>query len=490
MDRLSINLSDYATSGNGFGSASRESVDALNKALMAGDITGRETANQFDASGAPLKVESLEKTLKHLTFRESDITFWKDIPKKPAYNTVEEFNQQSSYGQDRGGFNAEGELPEEEDSVYVRRAQLVKYLGTTRSVSHQMTLVNSVIGNIMQKTIKDGTLWLLRKLDQALFFGNEKLVGLEFNGFLAQQEQSDAWANRDEYLTSEHVIDMRGQALTEDAIESAANTIVENFGLATQIYTAPSVLSGFVKQFYGNKFIQPNTQALTNGIMGQRVQQFESQFGSIGLKQDIFFKKKPAKTAASEATSDKAPAAPTVNATAVPKGAANSKWTADDAGNVFYGVAAFNRYGESKITVISEAVAAVAGGAVDITITDGGGTHKASAYRIYRGYKGGAANGQLYPIMDVSLDDVTRGLDGASAGSIRDLNRFLPNTDQAMVLQFDNEVIEFAQLAPLMKMDLAMLAPAYRFMILLYGTPLLYAPKKMVRIINIGQFVR
>ena len=88
--------------------------------------------------------------------------------------------------------------------------------------------------------------------------------------------------------------------------------------------------------------------------------------------------------------------------------------------------------------------------------------------------------------MDVSLDDVTRGLDGATAGNVRDLNRFLPNCDQAMVMQFDDEVLEFAQLAPLMKMDLAMLAPAYRFMVLLYGTPLLYAPKKMVRIINIG----
>lgn len=486
MDRLSINLSDYATTGNGFGGASRESVDQLNKALSAGDITGRETTNMYDASGSPLKVESLEKTLKHLTFRESDIKFWKDLPKKPAYNTVEEYNQQISYGQDRGGFNAEGELPEEEDSVYVRRAQLVKYLGVTKSVTHQMTLVNSVIGNIMQKTIKDGTMWILRKLDQALFFGNEKLVGLEFNGFLAQHEQSDSWANRNEYFNSDSVIDMRGKFLSEDAIESAANSIVENYGLATQLYTAPSVLSGFVKQFYGNKFIMPNTQALQNGIMGQRVQQFESQFGSIGLNQDVFFKKKPAKTAQSEATSDKAPNAPTIEVKAVAAGAANSLFTTEDAGNVTYAVAAFNRYGESKLTIADAATAIVATGAADITITDGGGTHKASAYRIYRSETG--QTGTYYPIFEVSLDDVTRGLDGAAAGSVRDLNRFIPNCDQAMVLQFDNEVVEFAQLAPLMKMDLAMLSPAYRFMILMYGTPFLYAPKKMVRIINIGSY--
>lgn len=484
MEKLSINLADYT--GNGFGGASMESVDSLNKALQAGSITGRETTDMMDASGAALKVESLEKTLKHLTFRENDIKFWKDIPKKPAYNTVEEFNQQTSYGNDRGGFNAEGELPEEEDSVYVRRAQLVKYLGVTKSVTHQMTLVNNTIGNIMQKTIKDGTLWILRKLDQSLFFGNEKLVNLEFNGFIAQQEQSDSWQDRNAYLNSEHVIDMRGKSLSEDAIESGANSIVESYGLATQLYTAPSVLSGFVKQFYGNKFIMPNTQALQDGIMGQRVQQFESQFGPIGLNQDIFFKKKPAKTAQSEATSDKAPNVPTITVEAVAAGAENSKWDSDFAGNVTYAVAAFNRYGESKLVVASAATAVVAHGAADITITDGGGTHKASAYRIYRSETG--KTGTYYPIFEVSVDDVSRGLDGAATGKVRDLNRFIPNCDQAIVLQFDNEVIEFAQLAPLMKMDLALLSPAYRFMILLYGTPLLYAPRKMIRIINIGNY--
>lgn len=489
MNRLSINLADYANNGNGYGSVSHESVDALNKALAAGQITGRETADLTTAGGAPLKVESLEKTLKHLTFRENDIRLWKDIPKKAAYNTVEEFNQQISYGQDRGGFYAEGELPEEEDSTYVRRAQFTKYLGVTKSVTHQMTLVRSTIGDIMQKTIKDGTMWILRKLDQSLFFGNDKLVDLEFNGFIAQQEYSDSWANRSDYYNSEHVIDMRGKALTEDAIESAANSIVENFGLATQLYTAPSVLSGFVKQFYGNKFIMPNTQALSNGVMGQRVQQFESQFGSIGLNQDIFFKKKPAKKADAAATSDKAPNAPTVTAEAV-ETAAGSKWGVEDAGTVYYAVSAFNRYGESQLTVVSNPVAVVANGAADLAITAASNSvHRASAFRIYRTRKGASATSEFYPLFEVSLDDVTRGLDGAGAGKVRDLNMFLPNCDQALVMQFDNEVIEFAQLAPLMKMDLALLSPAYRFMILLYGTPLLYAPKKMVRIINIGQLV-
>ena len=494
MERLSINLSDYGYAaqqdGMHAGVGSMENVDQLNKALAAEDITGRDTTNLTTASGAPLKVESLEKTLKHLTFRENDIRLWKDLPKKAAYNTVEEYNQQTSYGANRGGWNREGELPEEEDSIFVRRAQLVKYLGVTKSVTHQMTLVNTMVGSIMERTIKDGTMWILRTLNQGLYFGNEKLVPEQFNGFLAQQQQSDAWASYDDYMNSEHVVDLRGKSLTEDAIESGANSIVENYGLATQLYAAPAVLSNFVKNFYGNKFIQPNTPALSNGVMGQRVQAFDSQFGQIGLNHDVFFKKQPSKSAASAATSTKAPATPVWDSSSpatVKPTIAGSKFASTDAGNVYYAVSAINRFGESKLAIHSTAVAAVAGCAIDLKFAAGVGTNTATAFRIYRTKVGGSATGEFYPLFEVSVSELTAGYDGASAGVARDMNHFLPDCEQAMLVQFDNEVIEFAQLAPLMKMDLAVLSPAFRFMILLYGTPFLYAPKKMVRFVNIGK---
>jgi len=498
MERLSINLADYGYAsqqdGLHFGAGSSENVDALNKALTAEQITGRDTADLTTASGAPLKVESLEKTLKHITFRENDIRLWKDLPKKAAYNTVEEYNQQTSYGANRGGWNREGELPEEEDSIFVRRAQLVKYLGVTKSVTHQMTLVNTMIGSVMERTIKDGTLWILRTLNQGLYFGNEKNIPEQFNGFLAQQMQSDAWASYGEYMDSEMVVDLRGSALTEEAIEAASNSIVENYGLGTQIYGPPAVLSNFVKNFYGNKFIMPNSAALTDGIMGQHVQAFDSQFGRVGLNHDVFFKKLPSKNSASAATSQKAPNKPiwdVTTPTAVPTAVSGSKWTSDDAGNVYYGVIGINRFGESDMAIYSTAaVTAVANGAVDLKFADGGGVNKATCYRIYRTKVGGSATGEFFPLFEVSLDDVTRGYDGGAPAVIRDMNRFLPDTDQSALFQFDNEVVEFAQLAPLMKMDLAVLSPAFRFMILMYGTPFLYAPKKMVRFINIGKFVK
>jgi hypothetical protein len=495
MRNLPITLSDYANSqanDQAFaGGGSMEDLNQLQKALEAGEITGRDTTNSTTDSGAPLKVESLDKTLKHLTFSKKDIVFWQNIPKKAAYNTVEEYNQLVSYGADRGGFNNEGELPQEEDSTYVRRAQLVKFLGVTKSVTHPMQLVNTMVGNVVQREIENGTLWILRKLDKALFFGDETIIPQEFNGFLAQQARSDSWSNLNDYNNSSNVIDCRGQSLKETFIESAANSIIENFGLGDQLYAPPAVLSNFVKNFYGNKFIQPNSPALSDGIMGQKVRQFDSQFGTIGLNWDLFFQKLPTKLITAAATSANAPSTPTVGGApiaAIPVDSL-SKWSASDAGNYFYAVSALNRFGESGLLSLSNvATAIVNGGAVDLEFTATAGPNATTGFRIYRSKKDVAAfNSDIYyPLFDISLAELTSGYDGGGAGFVRDRDRVLPNCDQALLVQQNNEVIEFAQLAPLMKMDLAVLSPAYRFMCLLYGTPFLYAPKKMVRLINIG----
>jgi hypothetical protein len=61
----------------------------------------------------------------------------------------------------------------------------------------------------------------------------------------------------------------------------------------------------------------------------------------------------------------------------------------------------------------------------------------------------------------------------------------LPNTYTAFIGQMTPDVLTFRQLAPLVKMDLATIAPAYKWMILLYGVPVIFAPLKWTRVINI-----
>jgi hypothetical protein len=492
---LGINLQQYQMGPTDvalFDSANttQEQLNELSKALEAGDITGRETTDLTSASGAPLKVESLDRTLKLITFKESDIVLWKKIPKLPAYNTVEEYNQLASYGADRGGFITEGELPVEEDSTYIRRAQLVKFMGVTKSVTHPMTLVNTMIGDVIAREAKNGAMFILRKLNKALTGANSRLVPQEFNGLYAQHQDNDSYSTPNDYYTNSSVVDLRGSYLKEGHIETAANTIIENFGQPTEMFAPPKVLSDFVKNFYGNKFIAPNTSALTDGVMGQRVQAFESQFGRIGLNYDIFMNPRPRKTTASGADSPSSPAAPTAGG--APAAAVGSDglgvWGTTDAGDYFYAVSAVNRFGESALTVLGTAVTVVSGGAVDLQFSATGGPNATSSFVIYRSNEGAAsaAAATFYPLFEVSTAEVAAGYDGAAATKVRDRNRIMPGTYQAFLIQNDDEVHAFRQLAPMMKMDLALISTAYRFMVLLYGTPLLFAPKKMVRFINIG----
>ena len=491
---MNINVNDFAPneafSGNG---TSFEDLQNLNKALEAGNITGRETSNLTTASGAPLKVESLEKTLKLITFQEQNIKLWKLIPKKAAFNTVEEFNQLASYGANRGGSLIEGELPSTEDSTYVRRAQLVKFYGVTKEVSHAMSLVNvqSSVGNIIEREAKNGINWLLRKVNQSLTRGNESIIPTEFNGLYAQHSNNDAFGNLDAYMNSDVVVDMRGAKLTETAIETGAEAIIQNFGYPTHLIAPPKVLSKFVENFYGNKFIPINTEAITAGVVGQNVQTFQSQYGPIKLEWDIFMNPESGRLAGDAAQATNAPSDIVPDNTtplAVVTADASSKFASGDAGDYFYAVASLNRFGEGKLVLISATAATISSAldAVNLKFTAGVGGQAATGFRIYRTPKGGAKTGYFYPLYEVSTAQLTAGFDGGSSGLVRDRNRFLPNTAQAFLIQNNNECYEFAQLAPLMKMDLAQIAPSYRFMILLYGTPLLYAPKKMVRYINVG----
>lgn len=490
-----VALQDYAVGTQFGGDYSQQDVEMLYKAMAAGQITGRETTDLQDVSGAPLKVESLENTLKILVNRPKHTPFFYRIAKKPATNTVEEYNQLVSYGNLDGGSILEGELPENSDSIYVRKAQLIKYFGVVGGVTHQMQLVQtgSGVANMIATETKNKVELMTKILEHFLPFADSRKVPTEFNGFFAQHETESGYPTLDAYTDSEIVIDMRGSVLTDTAIERASLGVVENYGIADMLITNPRVLSNFVTRYHSNKRILPIEQQVRDGVFGQRVSKIETQNGTVETMQSNFFRFSTKKTLSSTATSSKAPSAPVADSDA-PKTAASdatNRW-ANFTGDYYYAVSAKNRFGESALTVLGESVVSVsAGNSVDLKFTAGVSSPEAvTCYCIYRSKKnptGTAAQTNFYKIFEVPAADLTKGYDGASAGLIRDKNRYLPDTDQAMLVEWDpDQVLAWKQLAPMMKMNLAIIAPISRFMVLCYGTPMLYAPKKMVRFINIG----
>lgn len=481
-----VSLGDYQDGATFSNEGSANELAELQKAMEAGDVTGMQTLGRTDVPGATLKVEDLENTLKVLTFKESDIKLWKRIKKLPAFNTVEEYNQQVEYGTDGYSFVDEGGLPEDDSPIYKRQAQLVKFMGTTRSVSHPAQLVSTVVGNLIDQEIKNGTLKLLRDVDRALWFANSNICRQEFNGY--REQQIEAIGTHADWNNSDAVIDLRGQSLTETILENGALNIITNNGEGNLLMCPPQVLSAFKNSLLDQKKIYVGTSEQNPTVAsGLQTQKYLSQFGFIDLEFDKFLAHTNRyKTITASATSAKAPSAPVADGTtpaAAVTDASNLMFADEQSGSYSYAVSAINKYGESQLVALgSSAIAVVTGKSVDLKFTSG--SNDTAGFIIYRS-KADDTTGKLYPIIKISVSDLTAGYDGAAAGLVRDKNYTIAGTEEAFLVDDSIDVWGFKQLAPLMKMDLAVLSPATRFMLLLYGTPILYAPKKMLTFKNI-----
>jgi hypothetical protein len=466
---------------NGFGTQPAADVQELAKALEA----GYQVVNQ--TGGSALRVESLEASLKVVTYTNHHIKFWKKIPKSPAFSTVEEYNQLVTYGGTNFAFTQEGELPPATDTAYARRTQLVKFLGTTREVTHPATLVHPAHGDVIGLENQNGILWLLERVETSLFTGDSALA---FDG------EAEQWDGLDALIDATSFLDMEGQPLQEADIEEGTNTIIENFGYPTDLFLGTRQLSDLVKTMYPRERIQ--LPAPTNGQIGQAINTMATQAGVIEFNPDIFIRQLPTPPAA--ATHANAPATPQA-ATSALNATGNGDFTkgAPAAGDTEYAYiyTACNRFGESAPSPVMAATQTMtaaertAGNQIDVTLTNAAviGAFPPEYYRIYRtrALAAGAAvpaASTAYSLV-LSVPCTNQGA-GVSPAAIVDLNFLLPFTSIAYLGELTPNVLTFRQLAPMMRLDLAVLAPAYRWMILLYGTPILFAPLKWLRMVNIG----
>ena len=466
-----VSMNDYADFGQGFGNASAADVAELNKALNTGAYA---QANGVGAqiNGAALQVESLENSLKVLTYSDQHVKFWKKIAKSPAYSTVEEYNQLLSYGSQFSGFLPEGELPETDDSEYKRQASFVKFIGTTRSVTHPMTLVRSAHGDVIARENQNGILWIMKQLEHALFWGDRSLAqpgkeGVQFDGL-------------NKLIDPENVIDIKGEDLKDTDINFGAQMLLENFATPTDLYMPYEVLATFSNTFFPKERVIMPTQG-AGYQAGLVVNKFQTHGGAVDFNPDLFLQKtKPLNPDGVGGT--KAPTAPASATITINTEDVSAQFAVTGAGTYQYSVTACNRFGES-VPVAGDAAAVVTSAnskrGVKIVITNPTTMVVAPDYfKIYRTEKDGAAK---YCIATVPTASINAG----GTTTFIDKNETLPNTYTAFMGEFTPEVIAFKQLAPIMKMDLALLGPAYRWMILIYGVPQMYAPKKWMKFKNI-----
>ncbi len=460
-----ISWRDYE-GADGFGQTTVQDLTELRKALSAGNDINAPAFNPGE--GFALRVESLEQTLKNTTYRMEHPRLWKAIPKMAAFNTVEEYNQITDYGQlDQGAWIQEGELPVETDATYVRNYVTIKFLGTLRKVTHVMSLVKPAHGNVIAQETIAGTMYLLRQIEQNLFTGDSALDAVQWDSVDVQIEAGAPAAN---------IIDLRGEPLSEDVLTDAALTIQDapNFGVPTHLYLNPKVKADLVKTFFPKA--RYDLMEKRDGLVGLDIRGFTSPAGDVMLEPDVFVNVTPSLPAGAVGGAG-APAAPTVSTALAAAPTGGSLFTADDAGTYQYQVVAVNRFGQSApVDATSVAVAAGDGVTLGVTPAAAGVTY----YKLFRSVAGGAAGTEKL---------IARIPNGAGIGeeTLTDLNETLPNTSNAYLFQMDRDNMSFKQLAPMVKVPLATIDTSIRWMQLIYGAPVIYTPGRNVIFRNVGR---
>jgi len=476
-----IDPKQFEGHGDGFGLSDPQQVMEINKALQAGYATDPASQSQ----GGALRVEVLDATLKIVSYMMKNIVFYNDIPKSKAYNTVEEYNMLSKYGGKGGFFINEGGLPRTEDSQYQRKVQFVKFMGTTREITHPMLLVKPAHGNVVALETKNGAMWMLRQIEENLFSGDSSIISQSFDGLksqlLAGYADSDTAGDLQPDVSTEHVIDLRNQPLTEGVFSEAARVLLDNHYFPTSCYLPHTAHRDYNVGFFskGRYGIPVGDGEVTTGFDSRKV---KTAGGTLTLKPDVFLGiDKQAPTTANNSSCPTAPATVTV---AVQAKSTSRGFKTAEFGTYAYEVTAISRNGESSSTTGSgSAVIAVLGASDEakLTIARGAvsGNDNTAGYRVYRTRIADGAAGTKYLVAEVvSAGASTIFLDG---------NENLPGLGTAYIGQFDETVLTLRELSPMLKFPLATVASSIRWMQLYYNTPIIFRPRGIMIIKNIGR---
>lgn len=465
MNSSFVSAAHYRDFQGGWGTSAPDEIAELRKALYAGDSVSDPGVSA--GQGFPLRTESLEATLKNLTFEMDEVKLFKSIPKVPAFNTVEEYNRLLSYSNGGArqfdlGWMSEGDLPDEQDSTYQRMTVLMKFLGVVGRVTHVASVIRPAHGNVIAMETMNKTMYLLQQLENALFFGDSSILPEQFDGLYSLIKAG----------APDNEIDLRGQPLTEDLMNDVLLRIRDNFGTATDFYSATGPFGDLAKQVYDR---QRFAVAPAPGVLGATINAFQGQHGRVNLHDSIFIQPGAEPVAAGVGLASKRPGAPTITVAPAAAPSGTSQFLAGDAGTYIYKVVAASRYGRSA-PVTSAAVVVAAGDAVAFTVADAGpGT---SYYEIYRTGAGGAA---------ATAKLITKVARSAATQVITDVNADLPGTSKAFALMQNQRSFAWSQLLPMTRIPLATIDTSIRWAQVLYGGVKVYTPAKNVVLKNVGR---
>ena len=466
--------------------STNEAMSEVVKALATSNITGFGDAT-------PLRLENLDTTMTSVLFQEDHLKLLNAMPRVPAKQIVFQWLRRISYGTQRNsrGF-VEGGTPVGGTSSWRRGSATVRYLGVRRGYTHQMVMVGQQGGSFVDPVVDEnraGTLELLGGLERDVNF-SQSVVGdgsnnvINYDGLYTQLLNSS-------YGTV-NVIDKQGQPIDFEDLENIGQTFVTQGKLFNfnnlRTFWNPQALSDLAKLKLQaeRRLINDNTPGYRPGVP---LEGFRTQHGYFPFEESIFLDAVEnggvqVNDLGQQIADVNAPASPIITSL-TPSASGGTMPTGT---SYYYHISAINVSGESLVT--TSAAQSVTGptGSVAILIA---ATTGATGYRIYRGTSNNPTDPSVKLIATLPAGyplgmGVLVGTAGQGA-TWTDTNAIIPGTTQAIIGNFAEEDMALAQLAPLIKFPLAVVNTTQEFLLILYHTPILKAPERLVWIKNIGR---
>lgn len=443
-------------------------LNEVQEQVIKGFTTGYGITPDTQTDAAALRREFLDDQISMLTWTEGDLSFYRDITKRPSTSTVAKYDVYLAHGKvGHTRFVREiGVAPVSDPSIRQKTVNM-KYVSDTKNISIATGLVNN-IQDPMQILTDDAIAVVAKTIEWASFYGDASLsesteqdAGLEFDG-LAR------------LIDKNNVIDAKGESLTEVLLNQASVLVGKGYGTATDAYMPIGVQADFVNQQL-DKQIQVVRDNGQNVTMGFNVQGFNSARGFIKLHGSTVMELEQILDEYA-ITSPNAPQKATVTATVE---AGNGTFRDEDiAQPIEYKVVVVSDDAESAPSDVATATVDAKNKQVKLSIAINNMYQARPQYVAI--YRKGLETGLFYQIARVPASK-------AQLGVIEfiDTNAQIPETADVFVGEMTPQVLHLFELLPMMRLPLAQINASVTFAVLWYGALALRAPKKWVRIKNV-----
>jgi hypothetical protein len=450
----------------------------LAKALATAPVAG-----QAFADGTAMVLQNLDSIMTSVLFTEEQLVKQRFIDRVPSINPIYQWNRRNSYGTNRGALGfAEGGIGPVGNASWSRNQETVRFFGIQRGTTIVANIAGALGGmfdNPVEEEEYDGTMQLLSSVERSLVWGNSTVTDgagnpIFYDGFYRKlrYSQNGAYANS-------NIIDLRGNPLTFDIFSEIAALAQKQFVTNTRNMAAfldPDTLQTLQLQKNLAERRMMGTSPSDGGfVAGTPLKGYDTQLGFIPFVPDVFLEPVQGKTplVTADYGAPAKPASVTV-AVAAPIAGQTSKFANSDAGTIYYSVAAFNAAGES-LALVTAGAAVTAGSIATITIPNVAG---AFGYRIYRGVISSGSDAQwIGEVANV----------GGANTTFADDNFIMPGTNVGLIIEKSQQNVVMPQMAPLLKLPLAIQNTTIPFGLLYLHTLAVKAPERQFLIINIGK---